>query len=179
VELCLHLVAEVSRAEHWIKETQRWQWQQERTWSIQHLDSFVWICKPALKVSVCRLLSVIVLFRQQWTFTVRQTWRCKVDRCLQGCVQIAHVYHSPHFPVCVAYHFSASQCFGVIYLILHRWLYWGFSGYLQYLLRLTCRDSVCREEHIERWQSDERNLGINVWTSYTHRHTIWVKFDWV
>jgi len=64
--------------------------------------------------------------RQQWTCTLGQTWLYKVDKCLHGCLKIIHMCHSPHFPGCVAQHFMTSQCFGVIYLILHHWLFWGF-----------------------------------------------------
>lgn len=171
--------SKLSRAEHWIKEKQRWHWQQKWTRSIQQIDSFVQICKPALKVSICRLWSINELIRQQWTCTLGQTWVYKVDKCLHGCVKITHMHHSPHFPFCVAQHFSPSQCFGVIYLILHHWLFWGFGGYLQYLLRLTRRDSVCSGEHIERWKSEKNGISVYMTEHHTHTYTLWVKFEWI
>ena len=116
--LCLHFVADkvstwskLSRAEHWVKETQSRHWQQKWTRSIHQRDSFVHICKPALKVSICHLWSVNEMIRQQWTCTVGQTWLYEVDKCLHGCVKITDMHHSPHFPGCVAQNFSASWVF--------------------------------------------------------------------
>jgi hypothetical protein len=165
--------SKLSRAEHWIKEKQRWHWQQKWTQSIQQTDSFVRICKPALKVSICHLWSVNELIRQQWTCTLGQTWLYKVDKCLHGCVKITHMHRSPHFPACVAQHFSASHCFGVICLILHHWLFWGFGGYLQHLLRLTRRDSASSGEHIKRWQSEKNGISVYITEHDTHTDTLY------
>jgi len=107
-----------------------------------------------------------------------QTWLYKVDKCLHGCVKITHMHHSPHFPGCVAQPYSASQCFGVIYLILHHWLLWDFGGYLQYLLRWTCRDSVCSGEHIERWQGEKNGISVYMTEHHKHRYTLWVWLNW-
>jgi len=176
----IHFVADkistwckLSRAEHWIKEKQRWRWQQKWTPSIQQVDSFVWICKPALKVFVCHLWSVNEWIRQQWTCTLGQTWLYKVDKCLHGCLKIIHMHHAPHFPGSVAQHFMTFQCFGVIYLILHHWLCWGFGGYLQSLLRLTHRDSVCSGEHVKRWQSEKNGISVYMTEQHTHTDTLW------
>jgi hypothetical protein len=163
--------SKLSRAEHWIKEKQGWR-QQKWTGSIQQIDSFVHICKPAVKVSICHLWSVNELIRQQWICTLGQTWLYKVDKCLHGCLEITHMHHSPHFPGCVAQHFMASQCFGVIYLILHHWLFWGFGYYLQYLLRLIHRDNICSREHIERWQSEKNGISVYMTDHHTHMDTL-------
>jgi hypothetical protein len=158
--------SKLSRAEHWIKEKQRWHWQQKWTRSIQQIVLYEF----ASQHWRCPYVIFGQFIRQQWTCTLGQTWLYKVDKCLHGCVKIIHMHHSPHLPGCVTQHFSASQCFGVIYFILHNW-FWGFGGYLQYLLRLTRRDSVCSGEHIERWQSEKN--GILVYTTEHLTHT-WI-----